>query len=252
MTPPRSLGFSGRIYAVVQPLLRLIRRSRWVIKRIFGVRIPSKVQVQFDPVTVLLAKSLPSLVEQIALSLNTAKRPIRVLEMGIGEGALVTLSLDRSNRNRSNRRDLQLDGVDCSTSRLASSIKVAEFNDADCRFWFSDLFDSVPTSPLYDLIFFNPPYVPTQTGRSLKLTERLRIDGDQMWDGGEDGTQVLRRFLVESRSFVSLGGLMVFGVQPIFVNDKMVAEAVTQSGLQIHDRFTRKGIPAVVYAVKAS
>ena len=72
------------------------------------------------------------------------------------------------------------------------------------------------------------------------------------WDGGEDGTQILRRFLLESRSFVSPGGLIVFGVQPIFVSDKMVAETVADSQLEIHERFMRKGVPAVVYAVKSN
>ena len=59
-----------------------------MIRQLFGVRIPADTQVQFDPVTVLLAKALPELIASRPFG-----QPLRLLEMGVGEGALVTLSI---------------------------------------------------------------------------------------------------------------------------------------------------------------
>lgn len=58
----------------------------------------------------------------------------------------------------------------------------------------SDLFCNVPG--IYDTIIFNPPYLPTSD----------KISGSEQWDGGDDGFQVTRRFLVESERHISEGG----------------------------------------------
>jgi release factor glutamine methyltransferase len=166
------------------------------------------------------------------------------LEIGIGQGALVGLSLAKDQR-------IDLDGVDCSQSRVGSSKRVAQFNGIDANFWVSDLFASVPLDKSYDLIFFNPPYVPTNVGEELRLTERLEVDGDQVWDGGEDGTSVLREFLKQSRRFVSDHGRVVFGVQEIFVPQAKVLEVVKASPFQLIQRVIKRGIPSAVYVVAA-
>jgi len=48
-------------------------------------------------------------------------------------------------------------------------LRVAEHNKIAINCWVSDLFAQVPWPTQYDLIFFHPPYVPTEVGQSVKV-----------------------------------------------------------------------------------
>ncbi len=223
----------------------MIRRNKRLIRHCFGVEVPRGVQVQFDPTTVLLAKYMGEVLQARAVK-NHEDKPLRLLEMGIGEGALVSLSLAKSKVN------VTIDGVDCSAERVNSSQKVAEHNSIEVHFWQSDLFAQVPREPRYDYIFFNPPYVPTHTGRTLRLTQRLEVDGDQMWDGGDDGACVLRAFLNEAPNYLSAGGRVVFGVQEVFLPNKTVQNVVKEAGFEVIEKTKRSWLPSTVYAIGCS
>ncbi|EMI46561.1 methyltransferase [Rhodopirellula sp. SWK7] len=236
------MRLSHLVYPVVQPLLKRLRRSPWLIRYVFGVRLPRGVAVQYDPTTVLLARTMNEMVAE-SLAKRTNDRPLRLLEMGIGQGALVSLSIAAQTRPD----QVKIDGVDCSPSRVNSSQEVARFNNHDVQFWLSDLFSEVTSESAYDFIYFNPPYVPTQTGRELQLTRRLEVDGDQMWDGGDDGASVLRDFLDQSRRFLAPGGCVVFGVQEIFLPDALVREAMEPYGFQNVQKRKPRWLPSTVY-----
>lgn len=227
------MPFKNLAYHVGHPLLGLVRSNHFLMRRLFGVRIPSDVSVQFDPTTVALAREL---------LLEITDEDTTALEMGIGSAALISLSLMK-------RTKLRIDGVDCSPSRVATAQAVAKHNGLSAHFWQSDLFSAVPNDARYDLTFFNPPYVPTQWGRDLKLTARLHVDGDQMWDGGEDGTSVLRSYLRQSPHFLSPRGRIVFGVQNVFVPDELVSRAISECGCRLRHRHRRRLVPACVYVV---
>lgn len=220
-------------YHIGHPLLGLLRSNHFLIRRLFGGRIPRHVAVQFDPTTVALAREL----RQEVTDEDTV-----ALEMGIGTAALISLSLAKQCK-------LRIDGVDCSPSRVASAQAVAEYNGLTAHFWQSDLFADVPPDARYDLIFFNPPYVPTKLGQELKLTSRLQVDGDQMWDGGEDGTRVMREFLRQAPGYLSPRGRIVFGVQNVFVPDELVMQVIADCGCRLIGRQRRKLVPACVYVV---
>jgi len=222
-----------KFYDLCYPSLRSISSSPWVIRRLFGVRLPRGMYVRFDPTTVLLSQVLPTMIDE---------RDQTGLEVGIGQAALISLSIAL-------RHPIQMVGVDCSSSRIEQALQVAHFNGVNAHFFTSDLFSAISPKQLFDLIVFNPPYVPTQTGRRLRLTERLDVDGDQVWDGGSDGTEVLSRFLEESKDFLSERGRILFGVQPIFVPDHLVLATIQRSGLTLLKRKTRRLIPSVVYIV---
>jgi len=247
------MNLSERVYPVVQPLLKRLRRSRWVIHRLFDVSIPTDVLVQFDPVTVLLARVIPELIPELVHKHSVPSddpEPLNILETGIGEGALVTLSIAKWNQRGGTRSmNLRFSGVDCSPGRVQSSRRVSRSNGIEADFWVSDLFSEV-TEASFDLVFFNPPYVPTQTGKRLRLTERLGVDGDQMWDGGEDGTAVLAKFLRDAPKVLRPDSRIVFGVQPIFVDDCRARQAIHDAGLALDATHARACIPAMVYVIK--
>ena len=71
------MRFKVAAYHCFHSFLRMLRNSRLIIWRLFGVRIPRKMSVQFDPTTVLLARALEE---------TLTETDGRALEIGIGQG----------------------------------------------------------------------------------------------------------------------------------------------------------------------
>ena len=228
------MRIKSAIYEVTHPLLRMIRSSHFLIRRIFGVRIPQGLSVAYDPTTIALSRTLNRIVTE---------QDRRSFEMGVGQAALVSLSMRHHNH-------LELHGADCSSARVQSSTTAAQHNDRAVSFVESDLFSNVPDGDEFDLIFFNVPYVPRDQGRKLQLTKRLDVDGDQVWDGGVDGTEVLARFLQEAGDYLSDTGRLVFGVQNIFVSDERVCEVLEETGWELMERSRIRFVPSCCYIVR--
>jgi release factor glutamine methyltransferase len=227
------MSLRNLLYQVVRPVLGLAARNRFLIRRVFGIRVPRAVTVHFDPTTLLL---------RLALQQVVVPQDKLALEVGIGQGALLVLGLQKSTQ-------LRVEGVDCSETRVRSSQKVAKYNQLAADFYVSDLFDQVPPDRQYDLIFFNPPYVPTRDGEQLGLTRHMRADSSRVWDGGDNGMQVLREFLLRVPAHLTSRGRVLFGVQPIFVPEENVQAMIDVSHLVLLNRITRRWIPSVVYVV---
>ncbi|MEM8865542.1 MAG: methyltransferase [Planctomycetota bacterium] len=229
-------------YRLFYPLLRRIRSHPVLIRGLLGVRIPRGADVAFDPTTVLLAR---------AAAANLLPEDRSLLEMGIGAGALVSLSL--ADHCRRLGRSIDLAGCDCLARRVESARLVAQHNGFDADFFESNLFAAMAEADRprqFDLILFNPPYVPTDVGEQLRMGERL-TDERPMWDGGADGLAVLRRFLADACRYLAPAGRLLFGVQHVFVPDAAVVEAIDASPLKLADRYTRRGVPAEVYVLTA-
>ena len=226
-------------YQLFHPILRWGRSHPVLIRGLLGVRLPRGADVAFDPTTVLLARAA-----------RETKTPsdVTVLEMGIGAGALVGLSLARHCLRT--KEAIALAGCDCVPRRVESALAVARHNGLEAEFFESDLFAALPADRQFDLILFNPPYVPTSVGKDLDMGQRL-TDERTMWDGGDDGLVVLRKFLADAPPHLSPRGRLLFGVQHVFVKDDAVRQVIDASPFQLQKRITRRGVPAAVYVLVA-
>jgi release factor glutamine methyltransferase len=200
---------------------------------LFQIRVPRQITVHFDPTTIAL---------HWALQREATPGDKTALEVGIGQGALLSNSLQK-------RSDIHVEGIDCSESRVNSSREVAQFNDLEADYFVSDLFTAVKEGRHFDLIFFNPPYVPTGQGQRLRLTRHMRADSDRVWDGGEDGGGVLREFLLQAHHYLSHRGRILFGVQPIFLADNLSETIIAECNWEIRERYKPCCIPSVVYVL---
>ncbi len=100
-----------------------------------------------------------------------------VLEMGCGCG-IVSLCWAKENK---------VLGADINPEAVRAAKENAQANGLQATFILSDLFSDI--GGRFDVILFNPPYLPTSDD------ERLEGDINRAFDGGADGRAVLDRFL---------------------------------------------------------
>lgn len=184
----------------LERLKRTVARSAPLTRLLFGIRVPSNTaQGHWDYSTLVLFDELR----------RRAKPGQRVLEMGTGETGTLSVALAR----RVSGTYLALDVAE---DAVASARRVAEENAASVEFLQSDLFAALPAHRDFDITFFNPPYVP----RARSIQWRTLGEPARVWDGGEDGLDVIRKFW---KAAEPLGGRL--GAVLMGFNRKSVPEA---------------------------
>ena len=143
------------------------------------------------------------------------KRGEKVLDMGTGSGILAIIAA---------KQGADVTAVDINPRAIECARRKAQKSGVKIGFLESDLFENIKGK--FDLITFNPPYVPTEP-------EELKNIESTAWDGGEQGRKVIICFLKSAPKFLKPGGrilLMVSSLNDI-LNDlrrgfetKIVAE----------------------------
>jgi release factor glutamine methyltransferase len=150
-----------------------------------------------------------SLVETV---LNTVlhpdgEAPKRVLELGVGSGAIViALATERP--------DHHYFAADCSTAALAvTRANLQRHGLADrVRLFAGNWLDPVGgRGPRFDLIVSNPPYIPSRDLAAL-APEIRRYEPTGALDGGEQGLDAIRRILGAAYRHLAPGGHLVLEI----------------------------------------
>jgi release factor glutamine methyltransferase len=112
-----------------------------------------------------------------------------VLDVGCGSGLLGLVAAKTAERVLS---------VDINPAALECTLENGRLNGAsNLEIRRSDLFSNISES--FDIIIFNPPYLPTEVDEP--------IDGSSLaWDGGPSGREVIDRFLPDAPEHVNDGG----------------------------------------------
>jgi len=111
-----------------------------------------------------------------------------VLEIGCGTG-IIALHCALAGA--------EVTAVDINPYAVSCAKENAERNGLEVKVVHSDLFLDVEGR--FDLIVFNPPYLPGDD----------KGDIERSWAGGEEGVQVLERFLTEAPEHLAKGGEML-------------------------------------------
>lgn len=144
---------------------------------------------------------------------------MHLADIGTGSGVLaVTLALERP--------DLEVVATDLAADTLALARENAVVHGVDGRIkWLqADLLSGVDTD--FDFLVANLPYIPT--AEMAKLPREVRHDPPLALDGGEDGLDVIRRFINEAplrlkaggSVFLEIGVSQAAGVTGIFEKQK--------------------------------
>lgn len=215
----------------LERLKRRVARFAPLSRLLFGVRVPyPTTQGHWDFSTLILFRELK-------------KRVIagqRVLEVGTGEAGMLSIALAR-------RIPAHYLAVDIDEGAVSSARRVAAANEARVEFLVSDLLSAVPRRPAFDLTFFNPPYVPRVHSASWRaLGEPARV-----FDGGEDGLDVIRKFFAAARERGGGLGSMLLAFNRKLVPEALVVEIAKAEGFS-EEGASRAFHPGTVLVFEAS
>jgi len=147
---------------------------------------------------------LELLPDQIPHWLPAGKPVKRVVDVCTGSGCLAVLLAHQFPAAK-------VDAIELSPEAL----NVAKFNVAEhgllkrIKLHRSDVFDTVPPVK-YDVILSNPPYVPTRELRGLPA--EFKNEPLMALDGGDDGLDIIRKILRQSRERLQRHGIVVLEV----------------------------------------
>ncbi|MFH1433241.1 MAG: HemK2/MTQ2 family protein methyltransferase [archaeon] len=128
-----------------------------------------------------------------ALESIDIKETDNVLEIGTGTGIIAIYAAKRARHVTA--VDINPDAVDCAKMN-------AKRNNVKCMDVFqSDLFSNAGCR--YDLIIFNPPYLPVGEGEA---TDEMIA---RAWNGGRSGREITDKFLVQAPSHLTQSGRIV-------------------------------------------
>ena len=112
--------------------------------------------------------------------------PKKILDMGSGTGILAKCAIDSG-----------LDIVNIFVSDInPKSIKILEKDFKNV--FLSDLFDKIPKKPKFDLIIFNPPYLP--------LDKKEPKSSSLSTTGGKKGSEIINKFLINAKDYLKKDG----------------------------------------------
>lgn len=218
-----------KIYKKLMPIRNKIASSKNLIKLIFQLKIPQNIDVNFDMTTLLLRYSVT----------KEIKKEQKILEIGIGTGALISNFIAK-------KFNCVTSGVDISERRVKQSQIISEYNDIETSFIQSNLFDKI--SDKYDFIIFNPPYVPTKIGEKLDIDKYHKNDEDRLaWDGGENGMNIIDRFLDQGINYLRKNGKIILGVQGLYINRAKIEKCISNKSLYICNIYKLPLLTSVVY-----
>jgi len=162
-----------------------------------------------------------------------ASKSDEVLEIGVGCG-IVSLFLAKTAKS--------VTGIDLNPSAVELARKNAKINKiANVKFLKSDLFEKVNT--LFNLIVFNPPYVPTEekTGEPIALA----------WDGGPDGRKVTDMFLKKAIKHIKPAGRIILVDSSLSKHEKTL-EFLKKTGFKAKIIATKKLSFETLYIILAT
>lgn len=126
------------------------------------------------------------------------EKNMKVLEIGCGSG-LLSIILAKEN---------DVTSVDINPTAVSITKRNAEHNDVIIKTFNSDLFESVHGK--YDLIIFNPPYLPDSDN----------IPGNETW--ADNGT--INRFIREVPNFLNPNGIILMIVSSLTTEKDVINE----------------------------
>jgi release factor glutamine methyltransferase len=153
------------------------------------------------------------MIEAALSEIGKSSRALRILEIGTGSGIVSSVLMRKEPGHDYVTTDISPHAVLCAKSNGLQVIRADLFAGLRGRF---------------DLIIFNPPYLPTAPDE--------RIDGwlDCAWNGGDDGRRTIDRFLQQAPAFLADGGSLLLLISSLTGIDEVCAHSAS-AGFTVHE-----------------
>jgi release factor glutamine methyltransferase len=180
------------------------REAREPLQYITGVQEFYGLPMQVTRDTLIPRPETEHLVEAVIGWAATRERPLHILDVGTGTGA-IAIALAH------HLKDAAVTACDLSAAVLAVAAENARENRVAVRFVVSDLLAAFAHEQAagfrFDAIVSNPPYVPT--GDAAEMQPEVRdYEPHSALFAGSDGLDIYRRLIVEARNLLMPGGLL--------------------------------------------
>jgi len=176
------------------------RREGVPIAYLIGLREFWSREFEVSPEVLIPRPETELLVEQ-ALTIIPPDRAARILDLGVGSGAIaITLALERPLA--------EVSALDLSPAALAVAQRnAARHRAGDVRFLHSDWFGALPHDKCFDVIVSNPPYI-AETDPHLSRGD-VRFEPALALSSGADGLNDIRRIVRQAPAHLVSGGWLL-------------------------------------------
>ena len=209
----------GKIYLFI---LNLLRSSKIVTFFIWDIQIKKYCHSSFWDLTTLVLKK--------ELDFTNKKN---YLDMGCGQFALLGQYYKKNNPTST------VVSVDIYEDFVSNCI----FNSKnDIKIFQSNLFENVHDK--FDLISFNPPYVPDVKDNNIKYPKIAY--------SGNAGTEMMSTFLSEAKKFLLKDGVIFLGINNFYVSKEDCLNVINKYGYKVKKITKRSFNTSVVFVLSTN
>ncbi len=193
----------GKVYLFI---LNILRSSKFFTYILWGIKIDKFCHTTFwDLTSLVIKKELSNIKEK------------KYLDMGCGQFAILGQFYKKKNI------DSKITSVDIYDDLVENSFINSKINKNDIEVIQSNLFDKI--NDKFDLISFNPPYVPQKKDDKVKYS-KIRYSA-------KDGTETMSLFLKKAKDFLSYDGKIILGVNSYYVDKEKCLSLIKEYGYDI-------------------
>lgn len=235
VTDPRRVLTDDQVAAV--DVLTRRRELREPVAHIVGHRHFWTLDLFVNP-SVLIPRPETELLVELALQVLPVDEPKRVLDLGVGSGAILLAVLKERDKASGVGVDIS-DGALAVAQANATALKLADRVQLKHGDWHAEVGEA------FDLVLSNPPYIPTDDIETL-APEVARFEPRLALDGGPDGLDAYRAIVARLPRLLKSGGWFALEVGR---GQAEAAEALASAaGLSTEaPRRDLAGIPRVVW-----
>ena len=193
---------------LIYKILKYIRSSKIITFVVWRIKIEKYLHDTFWDLTTLVLKK----------ELNQNKEKNKYLDMGCGQFAILGQYFKKINSYS------DVTSIDVYKEFIENSIKNSIQNKNDINILQSNLFSNI--NEKFDLISFNPPYVPAST-----KNEKLEFPNIRYSD--LEGIQTAKDFLSEAKKFLTPDGTILLGMNTYYVPQDVCVKLIEDTGYKL-------------------
>ena len=210
---------------LIYKILKYIRSSKIITFVVWRIKIEKYLHDTFWDLTTLVLKR----------ELNQNKEKNKYLDMGCGQFAILGQYFKKINSYS------DVTSIDVYKEFIENSIKNSIQNKNDINILQSNLFSNI--NEKFDLISFNPPYVPASTNN-----EKLEFPNIRYSD--LEGIQTAKDFLSEAKKFLTPDGIILLGMNTFYVPQNVCVKLIKDNGYKLEKITKMKFNTSIVLKLK--